>query len=172
MHTALLAVLSVVMVGCGSRTGLEVTPAPTRIECTMYWTTFGTEEFAAEVAQYDGRDAKVILAFYRNLPSGEGDSDITAPLEVFEVVDAEDTGIRNPFGLQEYHTTFAIEFADAVVDPGVRTFFDADGEQALAEGEDVYLHFVAPAGMPLSTSMMVSAAGWEADTGTCSLVGD
>lgn len=160
------------MLGCGSRTGLEVLPAPTRVECTMYWTTFGAEKFAAEVAEYEGRDARVILAFYRNDPSGEGDADVTAPLEAFVVVRAEDTGIRNPFGLSEYHTTFAINFADAVVDPGVRTFFDADGEQALQDGEDVYLHFVAPAGMPLSTSMMVSAAGWEADTGECWLVGD
>lgn len=159
------------MFGCGSRTGLEVPPAPTRVECTMYWTTFGVDEFAAEVAQYGGRDAEVILAFYQNDPA-DFEGDVTAPIEAFMVIRAEDTGILNPFGLREYHTTFAINFADAVVDPEVSTFFDDDGEQALADGEDVYLHFVAPVGMPLSTSIMVSAAGWEADTGRCSLVGD
>lgn len=172
MRLIALAVLSFVIVGCGSRSGLEVPKEPTGVECTLYWTTFGTEEFAAEVAQYEGRDARVILAFYRNELTGEGDGDITAPLEAFVVVRAEDTGIMNPFGLPEYHTTFAINFADAAVDPVVMTFFDADGRQTLAEGEDIYLHFTAPAGMPLSTNMMVSAAGFVADTGECSLVRD
>ncbi|MDP3794003.1 MAG: hypothetical protein Q8R07_04620 [Candidatus Uhrbacteria bacterium] len=137
------------------------------LQCVMRWTTLGTQWFEEEMAKYQGRSSRVLIAFYRADKDDVG-SNVDSPLDGFTVIKEEDLGVKNPFGYPEYNTTFAVDLSRATTDPPVKDFFGDDGRQRLKPEESIWFHMVAGApGSPVSTNTAVSVQGWEEDTGEC-----
>lgn len=138
----------------------------TAVNCTLFWTTYGEEQFAEKLQAFANRDADAILSFERTTDGVEGE--IRAPLEAFAVTEEVATGVMNPFGFPEYYTTFRVELKGAFIEETVSLFFTKDGNQNLCEGGVTWLHFVAhEPGSPVSFNMLVSAAEEPAYTGDC-----
>lgn len=176
MERVMRGLLLLVFMAIGSIGCARDVPSPNPLEraqslqCVMRWTTLGREWFQEETAKYQGRSSHVLVAFYRADKDDVGSS-VNSPIEDLTVLKEEDTGIKNPFGLPEYHTTFSVSLMRAMIDPPVKDFFAQDGRQQLKDGENISLHLVAGApGSPLSTNTTVSVKGYEEDTGECWLV--
>jgi hypothetical protein len=141
------------------------------VRCLMPWTTYGRDRFAEEVNLYEDRDSSVILTLYRYPNENvEEWSEITAPLNAFAVVDEESTGLYNMDGDPVFNTTFEIVFADATWDDNTDDFFLEDGSQNLAPSGDIWLHFVASEGEPISTNLLVAYEYPSESEGECVLV--
>ncbi|HLD60841.1 MAG TPA: hypothetical protein VJA27_01780 [Patescibacteria group bacterium] len=125
----------------------------------MYYTTFHWTELEEEADKYE----EVILSFCRFRNGVEECADLVAPTANFYAVSSEDLGLKNPFGLDAYHTTFQV--LPPMGDGKWRAFF-CGMNQCINEDGAIWLHFVGP----LSFNTGVSAWGEEENTGECWLV--
>lgn len=103
---------------------------------------------------------------------------IVVPPSDFSVILRSPTGLKNPFGLEGFHTIFRIHLAGALrYDSVVSSFFCGD-KLCLREKENVSLHFIppakvpAPGARPLTMSLTAYGSGgdWEKESGTCRFV--
>lgn len=129
------------------------------VECAMHYTTFNWEELEAIASGYE----EVIVSFCRFRNGVEQCADLVAPTTNFYAVGSEALGIQNPFGLEEYNTTFQV--LPPTNDGAWKAFF-CGTDQCLADDGAIWLHFVKP----LSFNTLISAEGEEEWTGQCWLV--